>query len=238
MGLFGTKVGIANDDILAIIKDVLREAETGEKVYLISPYWKLNVNFRESIIDALNRRVQLRCLIREREVLKDEDQDFVETNRIDLRTLDHLHAKVYWSPSLAVVTSMNLHNYSDKETREIAVVIEEKGILDEVETIADSWWDKAPRYLDLKRPKATRKPTAQVHEKRSHVNRTGFCIRCGKPKTYSPSYPLCDVCFPIWAKYKDKDYIEKVCHGCGQAIQSSVAKPLCRDCYKKDSFDK
>jgi hypothetical protein len=238
MGIFRKKIGIEKDDILTIIKDILREAVAGDKVYLISPYWKLNVNVRESIIEALKKGVQIRCLIREGEVLKDEDQIFVDEYRLDLKTLDHLHAKVYWSPTIAMVTSMNLHNYSDKETREIAVVFGERALLDETEKVSDEWWDRSSRYQMRRQTQGAITSPTTTSERRMNVDKRGFCISCGKPKAYSPKYPLCEECWQIYAKHKDKKHTEKVCHGCGQQIQSSQARPLCGKCYQLDPFDK
>jgi hypothetical protein len=238
MGFFKPSVEIYRDDILTIIKEVLREPKAGEKVYLISPYWKLNTNFRDNISDAIENRIHLRCLIRAGEGLTDEDRIFVENVRLDMRFLDHLHAKLYWSPRIAVVTSMNLHNYSDKETREIALVINDNSYLKELEALADSWWDKASRQSTVKQAPSPRVVSSSTHEKRGRADQRGFCIRCGKPKTYSTKYPHCEDCWPIYAKHKDKKHTEKVCHGCGQQILSSQARPLCGNCYQLDPFDK
>jgi hypothetical protein len=238
MGFFKPSVEIYKDDIMAIIKEVLREPKAGEKVYLISPFWKLNTNFRDSISDAIENRIHLRCLIRADQSLTDEDRAFAENVRLEMRFLDHLHAKLYWSPRIAVVTSMNLHNYSDKETREIALVINDSGYLKELEALADSWWDKATRPTAKGQTHSPRVLSGSISEKRGKADRRGFCVRCGKSKSYNPNYPLCDDCYSTWAKFKDEDYAENNCHGCGRPAQSSVARPLCRDCYKLDPFDK
>jgi hypothetical protein len=193
MGFFKPSVEIYKDDIMAIIKEVLREPKAGEKVYLISPFWKLNTNFRDSISDAIENRIHL---------------------------------------------SMNLHNYSDKETREIALVINDSGYLKELEALADSWWDKATRPTAKGQTHSPRVLSGSISEKRGKADRRGFCVRCGKSKSYNPNYPLCDDCYSTWAKFKDEDYAENNCHGCGRPAQSSVARPLCRDCYKLDPFDK
>ena len=65
---------------------------------------------------------------------------------------------------------------------------------------------------------------------------TGYCIRCGKPMSFNPDKPLCEKCYPIWAKYGDKKYTEKNCHICGEDVpshKSSYEKPVCYPCYKK-----
>jgi hypothetical protein len=65
------------------------------------------------------------------------------------------------------------------------------------------------------------------------VGKTGYCIRCHASMELYPDKPLCQKCYPIWAKYSEKTYPEKYCHICGKESKQSVEKPVCYNCYKK-----
>lgn len=65
------------------------------------------------------------------------------------------------------------------------------------------------------------------------VAHKGFCIRCKQEIKPDPNKPLCPKCYTEWNKYKNQDYKEKYCHLCGKNHDSSVAKPLCLNCFKQ-----
>jgi hypothetical protein len=44
--------------------------------------------------------------------------------------------------------------------------------------------------------------------------------------------PLCNACYPRWAKYKNADYEEKRCHSCGKEVKATFRRPLCAACHK------
>lgn len=62
----------------------------------------------------------------------------------------------------------------------------------------------------------------------------GFCIRCKKPIKFDLLLPYCKKCYIIWNKYANKEYKEKYCHICGRSSKSTLNKPVCHPCYKKN----
>ena len=72
---------------------------------------------------------------------------------------------------------------------------------------------------------------------RKRYSMNGYCIRCGKEMDYDPDRPLCLNDFVKWNEYKDIDYPENFCHGCGNRRKVSMGKPLCRACYREDRED-
>jgi hypothetical protein len=62
-----------------------------------------------------------------------------------------------------------------------------------------------------------------------------YCIRCGKPMAkFDLQKPYCDGCYTSWARYKNPQYKEKFCHGCGSDTTKSrisFEKPTCKSCY-------
>lgn len=64
----------------------------------------------------------------------------------------------------------------------------------------------------------------------------GYCIRCGSSISYNPEKPLCSNCYKIWSQFGDETYPENYCHCCGKENpqKTSVEKPLCYSCWKKN----
>jgi hypothetical protein len=69
----------------------------------------------------------------------------------------------------------------------------------------------------------------------SVIGEEAYCIRCGEPMDkFNLKKPLCDKCYPIWAKYKDIKYKEKYCHACGQHESGiSFEKPISSVCFNR-----
>ena len=60
----------------------------------------------------------------------------------------------------------------------------------------------------------------------------GYCIRCGKNKTYDLDAPYCLDCWRIWNK--DPNCKEDFCHSCGNPRQQTTKKePRCNSCCNK-----
>ena len=66
----------------------------------------------------------------------------------------------------------------------------------------------------------------------------GFCIRCKETIKLDPSQPYCEKDYQQWNKFKKENYEEKkgVCHICGKPNGSSLKKPVCINCYKKNKY--
>ena len=226
MGLFGSSFELIDDDLLTVIKALLKDAESRQTVYLISPYWQMNANLRSAIKDAVTDGVRVKCIMRANEKLTGEDIEFFRNNRVEIRGLPHLHAKLYLNDSEALVTSLNLYNYSDKESIELGVIVSGKSELSFLKEKAEKWWDEAkPVTFD------TMTTTKSKPAIGSTISAQGFCVRCGKPKSLNPKYPHCDDCFKKWAEYENPTYPEKYCHKCGASFKTSKKDPLCKPCW-------
>jgi hypothetical protein len=60
----------------------------------------------------------------------------------------------------------------------------------------------------------------------------GYCIRCRAEIPINAHRPLCETCYPIWAKFSNVRYQEKYCHICGKMSKQSYSKPVCYTCWK------
>ncbi len=65
------------------------------------------------------------------------------------------------------------------------------------------------------------------------MNSKGYCIRCDNLIKLDPKAPYCYSCFKIWKRFENKEYEEKYCHVCGEENKSTMLKPACYPCYKK-----
>jgi len=161
-------------------------------------------------------------------------------------TCKNLHAKCYLNENTAIITSMNLYDYSQTHNREIGIKVEKEGsdselyneIYQEMLSITEASepFEYEVKKVDLDSQRETDKiSTREYSKKEKYVGnkQVGYCIRCGAQMNLDPSRPLCQKCYPIWAKYSDRDYPEKYCHICGKESKQSYAKPVCISCYRK-----
>lgn len=62
----------------------------------------------------------------------------------------------------------------------------------------------------------------------------GYCIRCGdRKKKFDVEKPLCWDCYKEWAIYSNSEYEEDYCHKCGIVWDTTLDKPLCKNCWRK-----
>lgn len=67
-------------------------------------------------------------------------------------------------------------------------------------------------------------------------NRSGYCIKCRSKIKLDPEHPYCMKDYQKWKELGDKSHVENYgfCHICGKYNASSMEKPACMDCYKKN----
>ena len=87
------------------------------------------------------------------------------------------------------------------------------------------------KVVEEEAPQETVQPIAQATQQ----EKKGHCIRCNTEIPFNPLMPLCESCYPIWAKYGNRFYEENYCHCCGEEKKVTVATPLCYNCYAKQS---
>ena len=87
-----------------------------------------------------------------------------------------------------------------------------------------------------KRQRTEREPAPEkIVQEEAPQEKKGHCIRCNTEIPLNPLMPLCDSCYPIWAKFGNRFYEENYCHCCGEERKVTVATPLCYSCYTKQS---
>lgn len=153
----------------------------------------------------------------------------------------NLHAKCFLNESEALITSMNLYEFSQVNNEEMGVVVSKETD----PTLYAAVYEEAMRLIRVsdeirvtveKVAKKETPPTDRVPTRsRSKVSapQKGVCIRCNAEIAANPSRPYCNDCYRIWQQYENTDYKEKHCHICGVANESTLNKPTCYTCYRK-----
>ncbi len=225
---------------------------TKEKCILVSPFVQLWGHVRSALERAKGRGVSIAAFIRRPESDKDREKGkeiakgFEELG-IDLFTVPNLHAKIYAFDDSAIVSSMNLYDFSQSNSIELSILIEKEDIVQEIKTyITEHIQMKAEPYL--------------LRQQQKSEMKEGFCKYCGKRMAYPPSgNPVCRECYTK-RETKEKQsaggkengqgilasFVKAVgdtlarlgeergfCIRCGTAIENNPGHPLCDGCYKK-----
>ena len=162
-------------------------------------------------------------------------------SHLSLHFLENLHAKCYFNEQSMVIASMNLYEYSEKNNREMGLLLErgaDRAAFEDALQEAKSITDAAKLIYEPKSVYAThrlegRYAHSSVHHppRNARILEVGHCIRCGETIQLNPGAPLCGGCYAVWAEYGNYEYSENFCHVCGQQKDTSRRKPVCRTCY-------
>jgi hypothetical protein len=142
---------------------------------------------------------------------------------------------------------MNLYEYSQINNTELGIRVDKEidpALYDRINETANRIvrlsQESELEIKKVERPKTTSSDAGRYakhnNEKKEDRNSdVGYCIRCGEKIGFNPNRPLCDKCYPIWAKFGDTKYLEKYYHVCGKddpSHKSSYEKPISYPCQK------
>lgn len=218
------------------IENIIIDAKA--KLILISPYLQLSKTFYERLKDASNKGVSIKIIYGKDELKPNERNSLADLKNVELFYFENLHAKCYFNESKMVITTMNMYEFSEKNNREMGVLIDrikDKDLFDKAvsETLSIL---QSSEQIPLK--KVTRQ--IQSNWKKSDGDKEatnhkmpvrGYCIRCKDRIVYDPDRPYCFNCFAIWAQFGNADYVENVCHRCGEYESTTMLKPQCSSCF-------
>jgi ribosomal protein L37E len=220
------------------IIDIIRESK--EYCFIVSPYFQKWNHLEQTLKLSSEEAKKIFFLFRDDQ---SSLQDIIDLNlkyNFDIYFIKNLHAKIYLNEKEALITSMNLYNYSKEENFEIGYsisnFIQVKELAKDIIAgeILKTWQCGClrGRYCDeineeMFLPGAKNRKNSGINQQEA------FCIRCGSKISFNIQYPLCASCFETWSKFKNIDYPEYRCHKCGKNAETTYAKPLCYECYKK-----
>lgn len=222
MAEFLTTNGIASQ-----IENIIIEAKS--KLILVSPYLKISKTFHQRLNDASRRGVKITIIYGKDELNAKQRELLTQLKNLELFYLENLHAKCYFNESKMVVTSMNMYEFSEKNNREMGILLDrilDKDLYNKAVVETKSFADASIRESITPLAKASNVKKRFVQAK------GGYCIRCGQIIELDLDRPLCSDCYSVWSQWGDEDYVENVCHSCGSDHDHvSKARPECYDCY-------
>jgi hypothetical protein len=222
------------------LQQLINQAQ--DTLILISPYLKINERLRQSLDDKDRMKIDIRVVYGKNELQPDQINWLKSLKFVRTSFCENLHAKCYVNESEAIITSMNLYEFSQVNNQEMGVYVTKADdpqlydevynearrlirISDEVRLSVEKIVEPESKVID---EKSDKKPDTKA------VNgEKGFCIRCKKEIAFNPSVPYCVECYKSWKKYGNFSYEEKYCHHCGKDNASTINKPVCLDCYKQ-----
>lgn len=222
---------------------IIKNAE--DRLWLISPFLKVNQRIRQHLEDADRLRIDARVIYGKNELQPEENIWLESMSSIRTMFCKDLHAKCYLNEKEALLTSMNLYEFSQVNNYEMGILVsrkEEPYLYDEIdkecrriirasEEIRVSV-ERVPAVETDVEPPVKRGASANASPTQSKP-KTGFCIRCKTNINASPVRPYCSNCYRSWSAYKNADYEEKYCHTCGSEHKATLTKPVCFSCYRK-----
>ena len=217
---------------------------------LVSPYLKLWGHMETQIENSVKRGVDVQLWYRsDQENKYKKTYDKLSKMGVKVDKIDTLHAKLYLSEKEGLMTSMNLHDFSKSNSREIGILTDERKMLnqfkDYIEDLTQkpiipkkSWLDMGKDLLgnqsadDEVEEKVETKKSYKPTFKRTQSNGDGHCIRCSTSISYNEDRPYCLKHFKSWNSFKNDDYEEKYCHQCSKSHKTSKRRLRCLSCFK------
>ena len=250
MAKFLTTSGISHH-----LEEIIKRAN--EKVVIISPYLKINDRLKGLLTDKDLLKIDIRVVYGKNELQPVESTWLQGLNSIRTTFLENLHAKCYLNENEAIITSMNLYEFSQRNNEEMGILVSREADPELYREIDDESRSLIRRGKEVKLivnpviptdKKSTSSEAAAAttaSPRRSSRRRsatatlerpsTGHCIRCGEsiPEA-AESKPFCAKDWRTWNRFKRDEFPEKFCHFCGQTSDTSKGKPLCPDCFRKN----
>jgi len=223
---------------------------TKDRLILISPYLQFTDRIKEHLSNLNIQKRDIRIVYRENKLQLEVNNWLVSHIGIRTSVCKNLHAKCYINENEAIITSMNLYEFSQQNNNEMGIYITKAqdsdlyaATLDEVQrllTISEEI-RVTVKKVTADTPAKTEKKIIEVKSqtvKTAH-NQTGYCIRTGVSIPFNIEKPMCYEAFKSWSKYSDPDYPEKYCHFSGEKSngETSVSHPVLKKYWKKSMSD-
>jgi hypothetical protein len=219
---------IFDDDIMHEIKAILRTAQVGEEVYVVSPYIRLDTRIKETIEEAMGKNIRIYMLMRMDADHSIEDVKWLLKQHVILWAVPTLHAKAYISPRVAVISSMNLHSFSGAESKEIGIIFRDESAIQQLLIKVKKWMEKGKEVnpFDFASGSAAKSPEISAPKREEQ-----------KPAVVeakvSPSKPVeRSTQQSANAQSRGTSKAKGFCIRCGEPKTFNAKYPLCDDCYK------
>ncbi|HEX6913127.1 MAG TPA: phospholipase D family protein [Longimicrobium sp.] len=101
------------------IEQVIQQSQ--KRLTLITPYLRVSQHLLDRMREADRSGVEIQLVYGKNELRQEEMARLGELKRLKLYFLRHLHAKCYANERHVIISSMNLHEFSEKNNREMSV---------------------------------------------------------------------------------------------------------------------
>ena len=250
----------------AELSDLVKNAQT--EIILVSPYLQISPRLFDLLKEASLRNISITLIYRNDKLSEKDSTKFKEQKdkllslNVKMSSLENLHAKCYLNDSMAVITSMNLYQYSQENNIEFGICIrkeEDPGLYNETYNEMQriyriSQFDQPDQLQTVKNISSSKSKTEPAKNSKSESSEPSlettsdndfidlisnfvsgskfYCIRCGVSIEENPDKPFCKKCNSSWKRYKNEEFEEKYCLSCGEEVKTTYAKPVCKKCYK------
>jgi phosphatidylserine/phosphatidylglycerophosphate/cardiolipin synthase-like enzyme len=97
--------------------------KANEKLILISPYLKINERIKQSLEDKNRLKIDIRVIYGKNELQPEENNWLKSQTSIRSSFCKDLHAKCYLNETEAIITSMNLYEFSQVNNNEMGIYV-------------------------------------------------------------------------------------------------------------------
>ena len=226
MAKFLDTTGVSNE-----LAQIIKSAK--EKLILISPFLQISDRFKEMLEDQDRMKLDIRIIYGKSELQPQESNWLKSLKSVRTSICKNLHAKCYLNEKESLISSMNFYEFSQMNNNEMGIVVyksEDSQLYNDIN-------EEARRLI---RVSEEIKVTVEkvIPKEELSKNGEGHCIRCGTSLEINPEHPYCLNDYQKWKEFEDKKYVEKTgfCHICGKPNASSMEKPSCIGCYKKNKI--
>ena len=105
------------------LEDIIKR--TTKHLYIVTPYLKLSETFYERLSEAIENGIECSIVYGKSELTKRED-NLLKGLNCNLYYKQNLHGKCYANEETALITSMNLHEFSEVNNREFGVLLSKR----------------------------------------------------------------------------------------------------------------
>src|SRR5688572_6280165 len=116
MARFLTTTGISHQ-----LEELIKGAK--EKLILISPFLKINERIRQLLEDKDRDKIDIRVVYGKNELQPEENNWLKAKASVRSSFCKNLHAKCFLNESLALITSMNLYEFSQVNNEEMGILV-------------------------------------------------------------------------------------------------------------------
>jgi hypothetical protein len=97
--------------------------EAEKELVIIVPFIKTSKLLYECLLNANQRNVETTIVYRENKLPQAERAKLIALSNLNLLHHPNVHAKCYMNEKYIIITSMNLYEYSEKNNREMGIVL-------------------------------------------------------------------------------------------------------------------